>query len=85
MSDGRTRPLADLRPGDAIYGTERRGVYRRYRSTVILDHWATVKKVFRVTLEDGTELITSGDHRFLTSRGWKHVEGLSTDLCNALI
>jgi DNA repair photolyase len=26
-------------------------------------------------LEDGTELIASGDHRFLTDRGWKHVIG----------
>ena len=26
-----------------------------------------------MTLEDGTELVTSGDHRFLTDRGWKHV------------
>ncbi len=24
-------------------------------------------------LEDGTELVTSGDHRFLTNRGWKFV------------
>ena len=30
---------------------------------------------YRVTLEDGTELVTSGDHRFLTNRGWKHVTG----------
>ena len=28
-----------------------------------------------ITLEDGTELIASGDHRFLTRRGWKHVIG----------
>ena len=28
-----------------------------------------------VTLENGTELITSADHRFLTGRGWKHVIG----------
>ena len=27
------------------------------------------------TLEDGTELIASEDHRFLTRRGWKHVIG----------
>jgi DNA repair photolyase len=26
-----------------------------------------------VTLEDGAELVASGDHRFLTSEGWKHV------------
>jgi DNA repair photolyase len=28
-----------------------------------------------VILEDGTQLVTSGDHRFLTERGWKHVTG----------
>ena len=28
--------------------------------------------------EDGTELVASGDHRFLSRRGWKHVTGAST-------
>ena len=32
-----------------------------------------------MTLEDGTQLITSGDHRFLTNRGWKHVTGAGGD------
>jgi DNA repair photolyase len=44
-------------------------------TTQVLDHWSTVKPAYRVTLEDGTELVTSGDHRFLTHRGWKHVTG----------
>ena len=39
----------------------------------MLAHWKTIKPVWAVTLEDGTRLITSGDHRFLTERGWKHV------------
>ena len=34
-----------------------------------------MKPAYRVTLEDGTELVTSGDHRFLSDRGWKHVTG----------
>ena len=42
----------------------------------VLDHWSTIKPVWVVTLEDGTRLVTSGDHRFLTERGWKHVIGL---------
>jgi DNA repair photolyase len=33
----------------------------------------TIKPVWAVTLEDGTRLMTSGDHRFLSDRGWKHV------------
>jgi DNA repair photolyase len=75
MADGRTKPLADVRAGDLIYGTVRRGNYRRYEITRVLDHWSTVKPAFRIMLEDGTELIASGDHRFLTNRGWKYVTG----------
>jgi DNA repair photolyase len=73
MADGRTRPISEVRPGDRVYGTVRRGRYRRYVTTDVLDHWSTIKPAYRVTLEDGTELVTSGDHRFLTGRGWKHV------------
>jgi DNA repair photolyase len=73
MADGRTKPLADVRVGDAIYGTVQDGKYHRFAITHVLDHWSTVKPAYRVTLEDGTELITSGDHRFLSDRGWKQV------------
>jgi DNA repair photolyase len=75
MADGTARAIADIRVGDAIYGTVRDGNYRRYVRTEILAHWSTVKSAYRVTLEDGTKLIASGDHRFLTERGWKHVTG----------
>jgi DNA repair photolyase len=75
MADGRTKALRDVRVGDRIYGTLRDRSYRRYVETQVLDHWSTSKPAFRVMLEDGTELITSGDHRFLTRRGWKHVTG----------
>ncbi|MGH3761580.1 intein-containing Rv2578c family radical SAM protein [Actinophytocola sp.] len=73
MADGRTRPLGELEVGDRIYGTERRGNRRRYVTTRVLAHWSTVKPAYRLTLADGTQLITSGDHRFLTDRGWRHV------------
>lgn len=75
LADGRTKPLVDLRVGEAIYGTIREGSYRRYTVTDVLAHWRTVKPAYRVTLEDGTELVASGDHRFLTYWGWKHVTG----------
>src|SRR4051812_46016966 len=75
MADGRTKSLAEVRPGDRLYGTVRDRFYRRYVTTEVLDHWSTTKPAHRVVLEDGTELITSADHRFLTGRGWKHVTG----------
>jgi DNA repair photolyase len=75
MADGGTRPIEELKVGDAIYGTRVTGRYRRYEATHVLAHWRTMKPAYRVTLEDGTELVASGDHRFLTRRGWKHVSG----------
>jgi DNA repair photolyase len=75
MADGRAKPIADVRVGEAIVGTVVRGAYRRYVSTEVLAHWSTVKPGYRVFLEDGTMLVASGDHRFLTDRGWKHVTG----------
>ena len=75
MADGRHKPIADLRVGDRIYGTVRIGRYRRYVPTEVQAHWRTFKPAYRVTLVDGTTLIASGDHRFLTERGWKHVTG----------
>jgi DNA repair photolyase len=73
MADGTTRSLKDLRTGDEIYGTERIGWYRRYVKARVLAHWSSVKPAYRITLEDGTELVAGGDHRFLTQRGWKFV------------
>ncbi|SNR51090.1 intein C-terminal splicing region/intein N-terminal splicing region [Blastococcus mobilis] len=75
LADGRRRPIAELQVGDRLIGTERRGTYRHYVQTEVLAHWATVKPAHRVSLEDGTELVASGDHRFLTPRGWKYVTG----------
>ncbi|MGK5738187.1 intein-containing Rv2578c family radical SAM protein [Micromonospora sp. URMC 103] len=75
MADGRTRQLRDLEIGDQIYGTERRGAYRRYVVTTVRAKWSTVKPAYRITLADGTTLVASGDHRFLSDRGWKHVTG----------
>lgn len=74
MADGRHKPIYELDVGDAIYGTRiGESGHRRYVRTTVLDKWITIKRAYRLTLECGTELIVSGDHRFLSSRGWRHV------------
>ncbi|WP_219413572.1 intein-containing Rv2578c family radical SAM protein [Pseudonocardia nigra] len=75
LADGRSRRIAELRVGDAVLGTERVGGVRRYVPTTVLAHWSTVKPALRVRLAAGTELVASGEHRFLTDRGWRHVSG----------
>jgi DNA repair photolyase len=74
LADGRTRPIAELRVGDAVLGTAPdQGGERRYVRTTVLAHWSTTKAAHRLTLADGTRVVASGEHRFLTDRGWRHV------------
>lgn len=75
MADGWHERIADLEAGDRIVGTERRGPHRHFVDTEVLAKWNTTKPAFRIVLADGTELVASGDHRFLSDRGWKHVVG----------
>lgn len=75
MANGRTKPLAHVGVGEAIYGTTQDGARRRYALTRVLDKWSTIKLAYRIALANGTELLASGDHRFLSSRGWKYVVG----------
>ncbi|WP_121004875.1 intein-containing Rv2578c family radical SAM protein [Saccharothrix australiensis] len=69
LADGRTKPIAELSVGEEVFGT-REG---RYVVTRVKAHWTTVKPAYRLTLEDGTQVVASGDHRFLTTDGWKHL------------
>jgi len=79
VANGRHKPLEEVEVGDRVYGTVRQGRYRNYAITTVLDKWITVKRAYRVVLADGTELIASDDHRFLTNRGWKHVTNTQSD------
>lgn len=73
LPDGRTQPIERLRVGDVVLGTERVAGVRRYVPTRVLAHWSTTKAAYAVSLVDGTELRASGEHRFLTDEGWRHV------------
>ncbi|CAN5199494.1 intein-containing Rv2578c family radical SAM protein [soil metagenome] len=75
MGDGRQKPMWAVNVGDEIYGTDVQGSYRRYVKTTVRAKWSTRKRGHRVTLGDGTEIVASGNHRFLSDRGWKHVRG----------
>ncbi|MBV9664322.1 MAG: radical SAM protein [Actinobacteria bacterium] len=73
MGDGRTKPIADLRVGDEVVGTVLRGAQRLRIVTEVRAQWSVTKPAYKVVLDDGRELVTSADHRFLTTRGWAHV------------
>jgi DNA repair photolyase len=72
-ADGRTVPIAHLRAGEHICGTDGSGRRRRLVDTRVLDHWRTTKPAYRVHMEGGGKLVTSADHLLLTEAGWLHV------------
>jgi DNA repair photolyase len=78
LPGGGTRPISQLRPGDAIVGTDGVGPARRQAPTTVLAHWSTTKAAYLVVLDDGTELVASGDHRLLTPDGWRHVRAMGS-------
>lgn len=84
MADGGSKRLADVEVGDRILGTSKEGRYRRLVPTQVMDKWQTFKPAYRVSLHDGTELITSADHLFLTESGWKHVANPDGEIRAAL-
>ena len=81
MSDGSTKQIADICVGDSIIGIVSNGGRSwgtRITTTVVLAKVESVKAAYRVTLEDGTSAVCSGDHRWLTDRGWKHTTPLTS-------
>jgi DNA repair photolyase len=78
MADGSSVAIRDVRVGDRIFGTRN----HRLEITRVLAHWRTRKAAHRIALTDGTVLIASGEHRFLTLAGWSFVLELEagTDL-----
>ncbi len=75
LAHGGTRPIAELAVGDVVMGTEEVDGVRRYVPTRVMAHWSTTKPAYAVRLAGGAELVTSGEHRFLTEHGWRHVSG----------
>ena len=72
LADGGVRPMADLRPGDRIYGTRGgplpRGDHR------VLDALADAQaRHIASRSRTGREILASGDHRFLSRHGWGYV------------
>jgi DNA repair photolyase len=79
MADGTTKPIKDVLIGEAIVGIRRedRGDAWSYRYTQakVLNRIETLKEGFEIVLENNNSVICSGDHRWLTDRGWKYTTG----------
>lgn len=76
MADGSTKAIRDVAVGDSIIGIAIKGNARAWNTrlvtTTVLAKVTSHKSAYRVLLADGTEVVCSADHRWLTERGWKY-------------
>jgi DNA repair photolyase len=76
MSDGTTKSLKDLSIGESIIGIDKVPVSKswghRFTITQVLAKIKTHKQAYEILLSNGTKVVCSGDHRWLTDRGWKY-------------
>jgi DNA repair photolyase len=80
MADGTSKPIKDVMIGERIVGvshgeSDQGSRDYRYVQAIILNKIETVKEAFEVVLENDNSVICSGDHRWLTDRGWKYTTG----------
>lgn len=75
MFDGSILPISEVDVGEAIYGIVEGDTYKTFTKSVVLAKSTTKQKAYKITLSNGTELICSGNHQWLTNRGWKFTVG----------
>lgn len=75
MYDGTVKPIKNIQIGDEIYGVESGETYKRFTKSVVLNRFSKVDKSYKITLSNGNSLICSGNHQWLSDRGWKYTTG----------
>lgn len=72
-ADLRWVPISLIKPGDRVVSTDEfpshgQGAARKMRTAVVLETAVRILPRFRIALSNGTQLVASGDHRFLARR-----------------
>ena len=76
MADGSSKRIDDVQVGDEIYGVEKTQTnYHAIVKAKVTAKAEIFKKPWRLTFSNGQQIVCSGDHRFLTERGWKFAAG----------
>lgn len=75
MYDGTFKQLKDIKVGDVLYGVTFINDHHKMTKSTVKNVWTVEKKAYEITLANGVKLVCSGDHRWLTNRGWKYTVG----------
>lgn len=74
MADGSRKPIEDICIGDRVLAL-RDG---KFVEAAVVAKWQIngEQEIYRVSVEGGIDILCTGGHRFLTTRGWKRARSL---------
>ena len=78
LSNSKAVAIRNLKVGDELLGVSANqsgNNRRKYIKSTVEAIWTTKKQVYEIELENGMKAKCSGDHRWLTERGWKFTTG----------
>ena len=84
MADITWKRIRDVVPGDEVIAVDEEplvpGKQRKMRTATVMNKWSTVDRAYRITFEDGTSIVCSSKHRWLSGSGstprsyrWRHL------------
>jgi hypothetical protein len=75
-------PIKDIKPGDQVINySESQKIFKT--DTVVKQHLnltnSTTEKMFRLEFDDGSIIKVTGNHKFMTNKGWVRADELTSD------
>ena len=75
MYNGTVKAIKDVHIGDEIYGVSDGETCKKFVMSMVTNKVIHRDKAYKITLSNGNTLICSGNHQWLTNRGWKYTIG----------
>lgn len=70
MADESSETIDNIQVGDSVIAfVPSKNEYAKRKVTYV--HTALHSRMYRLTLQDGTQIVTTDDHPFLSSKGWR--------------
>ena len=81
MYDLSTKKIKDIKIGDEIIGFDEISTIvklrksKKFKKAIVIQKFTTIQDAYEICFESGKKIICSGNHRWLTERGWKYTIG----------
>ena len=73
------KEIKDIKVGDKVLTRNENTTALEYKTVLKIHKNLSSEKMFRIKMEDNSELLITGNHKVFTNNGWKRVDELNTN------